>query len=455
MARDVGSVWTVPGMPALAVLSVLGFTGYAALFPVVPLWVVAGGSGTAGAGLVNGVMLAATVATQGFIPMLLRRFGWATVLTVGLTLLGLPALAIGASPALPWVLAWSAVRGIGFGVLTVCGSSAVAELIEPARRGAGIGAYGLAIAAPSMLAMSAAPSLVETVGYWPVFVLAAAPVAGLPAGVRLAARIDEGQRRRPRVLREPDEHGEHAEPGRPPPLEPAGDGEKPGADTAAAEHGPGAAGRPPPRAGFARPPTSALLPLVAPTLILLLMTLAGGGFMTFLPQMLPSPALATAGLLAFGLTTAIGRWLIGGWADRYGAHRFTGPLMLIAVVGLAIVAWAVRAAARQTSTATLAALLLGALLTGFAYGAVQNLTLVLAFEAAGDGRINTASAVWNAGFDSGTAVGSVLVGVLATRMEFWSATVVLAALCAVALPVTRHQARASPTGAGAAPRGQP
>ena len=76
VARDVGSVWTVPGMPALAVLSVLGFTGYAALFPVVPLWVVAGGSGTAGAGLVNGVMLAATVATQGFIPMLLAIGGF-------------------------------------------------------------------------------------------------------------------------------------------------------------------------------------------------------------------------------------------------------------------------------------------------------------------------------------------------------------------------------------------
>ncbi len=444
MARDVGSVWAVPGIPALAALSALGFTGYAALFPVVPLWVVAGGSGTAGAGLVNGVMLAATVATQGFIPMLLHRFGWATVVTVGLTLLGLPALAIGVSAALPWVLAWSAVRGIGFGVLTVCGSSAVAELIEPARRGAGIGAYGLAVAVPNVLAMSAAPWLVETVGYWPVFVLAAAPVAGLPAGVRLAARIDERHHRRRRARLDP---GERPEPGRSPRLEPAADA-NPGADSAAAEQAPGSAGRPPLRAGFA---PSALLPLVVPTLILLLMTLAGGGFMTFLPQMLPSPALATAGLLAFGLTTAIGRWLIGGWADRYGAHRFTGPLMLIAVVGLAIVAWAVRAAARQTSTATLAALLLGALLTGFAYGAVQNLTLVLAFEAAGDDRINTASAVWNAGFDSGTAVGSVLVGVLATRMEFWSATVVLAALCALALPVTRHRARASPTGAGAAP----
>ena len=52
-----GSVWSVPGMVALAVVAFTGFSGYAALLPVAPLWAVRGGADSAGAGLVNFVLL--------------------------------------------------------------------------------------------------------------------------------------------------------------------------------------------------------------------------------------------------------------------------------------------------------------------------------------------------------------------------------------------------------------
>lgn len=384
-------------MPALGVLSVLGFTGYAVLLPVVPLWVVEGGAGTAGAGLVNGVMLTATVATQGLIPMALRRVGWAWGLAVGLLLLGLPSLVIGLSTALPWVLAWSAVRGMGFGVLTVCGSSAVAQLVEPERRGAGIGAYGLAVAVPNVFALSLAPWLVQQTGFWPVFVLAAAPVLGVWPAVRLARHIEARQ-----------------------------------ATTRAQQHL--AADLPP------LTHAQAWRPLTAPTLLLLSVTLAGGALITFLPQMVLDPRPVTAALLAFGVTTALGRWAVGGAADRYGPRRFTAPLLLCAVVGLVMVAWAVGSTAAHEEAgvpgSALSGLLGGMLLVGLAYGALQNLTLVLAFAAVPHDRADTASAVWNVGFDAGTAVGSVLLGVLATRMEFSTGTLVLAAICAAALPLT-------------------
>lgn len=389
-------------MPALGVLSVLGFTGYAMLLPVVPLWAVEGGAGTAGAGLVNAVMLSATVATQGLIPLALRRLGWAWVLAAGLALLGLPALVIGLSPALPWVLAWSAVRGVGFGVLTVCSSSAVAQLVEPERRGAGVGAYGLAVAVPNVFALSLAPWLAQQLGFYPVFVLAAAPVLGVWPAVRLAHHIDCRQPR-PQAPEHP---------------------------TTATDL---------PHLSDAR----AWRPLTAPALLLLSVTLAGGGIITFLPQMLADPRPVTAALLAFGVTTALGRWLVGGPADRYGARRFTAPMLGCAVLGLGLLAWGVGAGATHSSPGAaavpasgLATLLAGALLIGLAYGALQNLTLVLAFAAVPPERADTASAVWNVGFDAGTALGSLLLGVLATQMGFSAGILVLAAICAAALPLT-------------------
>ena len=133
-------------MPALLMATFLGFSGFAVLMPVAPLWAVRGGADEGGAGLVNGVLLLVTVLTQFTVPALLRRFGWGPTLATGLFLLGAPSLALATSDALPSILALSAVRGVGFGILTVAGSAAVAELSDPETRGKAAGAYGLAIA---------------------------------------------------------------------------------------------------------------------------------------------------------------------------------------------------------------------------------------------------------------------------------------------------------------------
>ena len=47
------------------------------------------------------------------------------------------------------------------------------------------------------------------------------------------------------------------------------------------------------------------------------------------------------------------------------------------------------------------------------YGSVQNLTLVAALGRAGLARASTASATWNASFDTGTAIGAWAVGAIA------------------------------------------
>jgi predicted MFS family arabinose efflux permease len=82
-------------------------------------------------------------------------------------------------------------------------------------------------------------------------------------------------------------------------------------------------------------------------------------------------------------------------------------------------------------------LLLAVGAVGLGYGALQNLTLVVAFQAVSRDRVNRASAAWNMGFDAGTGLGALLTGYLAAGVSFPAAFVVLAAICAVATVAVR------------------
>ncbi|MGV8877189.1 MAG: MFS transporter, partial [Rhodoglobus sp.] len=379
-------VWRAPGMPALLVLTAAGFGGFSALLPVAPLWAVHGGANEAGAGLVNGVLLLVTVLTQPFVPRLLARLGTGRVLAAGLALLGVPPLFFLLSDDLRWILLLSILRGVGFGVLTVAGSTVVANLVPRAQHGAAIGAYGAAIAVPQVILIPAGPWLTDTIGFWTVFALGTLPILGISSAPRLA-----------RVLR--DQAAARA-------LAPS--------TAPVATQGSSASMR-----------KHLISSLVRPMLLLSAVTLAGGALITFAPQMSSLP-LATAGALALlTLSAAITRWAIGGLADRFGATRFLWPLVLLSVAGLVMTALAV-----QNPNATSVVLFLGGMtLVGIAYGGLQNLTLLLCLAVVKRQQYGTASAVWNIGFDMGTAAGSVLIGSLAAGLAFTPAILVAAGIC--------------------------
>ena len=373
----------------LAILSVFGFSGYAALLATAPLWAVHGGATAAGSGLVNGVLLAFTVLAQLAVPRSLARWGTGRVLVAGLLFLGVPAPAYLLSDGLGWLLGLSAVRGLGFGILTVVGSTVVAHLAPARRRGAAIGVYGLAVAVPNLVLLPGSVPVVDRWGFEPIFWVAALPVLGVPFAVRLA-----------RVLRD-------ADPGR----------------------------RAVPDAGF-RVGLSALRGIVAPTAVLFSVTMAGGAVLTFAPQLTGSGTAALV-LLIMGVTAALSRWLIGSVADRRGAWPFLAPILVVAAAAMALCAWAV---AREHDVVLIAA----AVLLGLGYGALQNLTLVVAFAAVPPERLSAASAGWNIGFDAGTASGAVLAGVIATAYSFPVALAVLGGLCLLTALVTALTPRRDP-----------
>lgn len=374
-----GGVIRTPGIPALMVMSALSFAGFSALVSIVPLWAVRGGADEVGAGLVNAVMMAATVAVQTTVPAALRRFGWRVTLLAGVVLLGAPSLVLLTTDALPAILALSAVRGAGFAVVTVCGSSAVARLVDAPRRGRAIGLYGLSLSAPQILLVPTSVWIANNIGIWAVFAIGAAPILAMIPAFLLGRRLDQAERApEPELL-----HGAT---------------------------------------------TRLWLPLIAPSAVLLTITAPGGALLTFVPQFPEVGGYAVAGLFALTVCSASARWLIGGLADRFGYLPFQPPLLLLGGVGLASCVWAMAGGGGG-------ALVVGMALTGIAYGSLQNVTLVESFAAVGPRHRDTASAVWNIGFDTGTGIGSLLVGFIAAQTSFGVGLGITAALCVVVAAV--------------------
>ena len=377
----------------MVVYSVTGFSGYALLLPVAPLWAVHGGAGAAGAGLVNGVLLATTVIAQLAVPWTLRTLGHGRTMAFGLVLMAAGAALVVADD-LTWILACSVVRGVGFGILTVTGSAVVGHLAPPALRGRMVGVYGLAVAVPNLVLLPAGVPAVDALGFAPVLLVAALPLLGIPAALALGHLV------RPAPA--------------PAPVAPVPGSPAPVADEAAVPA-----------------PRGLLAAVVPPTAVLLAATMAGGALLTFLPQVTSSGTAGVA-LLLMGLAAAASRFGAGHLADAgpRGGHGWLAPLLVVTAAGTTACAWG----AGDGATGWLLA---GALLCGTGYGALQNLTLVSAFQRAGPGRVDETSTVWNVGFDGGTALGAVMVGVVASVWGFPVAFACAGAGCVLALVAAR------------------
>jgi predicted MFS family arabinose efflux permease len=378
VAEQRGSLWRLPAVRAMFAVVLLGISSYALLLSALPAYAADQGAGLAVAGSTTTVFLVVTVLVQGTVPALVRRWGLGAVLAAGLVALGLPAPFYLVSDDVAWLLAVSAVRGSGFAVLTVLGSVIAAQAVPPERRGESIGIFGLGAAIPSLVAVPGGTAL-ALAGYFPwVAVLAAGSLLGLAFVPGLVRALG------------------------PPP--------------------------PPPAPGGSR---SAVAAAAGPSLVLLAVTLAGGGLVTFLPIERPDGSLAAVALLLFGVSTALCRWRAGVLVDRTGARVLLPATLASGVVGMLLVALGLA----TEGAAGAAAVLAGVLALGVAYGAVQNLTLVVALARADEDQPTTVSAVWNASYDSGTAIGALAVGAVAAGIGLPATYTLTAVLLAAVLPL--------------------
>lgn len=328
----------------------LALCGYSLLLPVVPLWAVRQGSGTFAAGAATGVFMASTVLTQLGTGLIVGRYGYRTAILAGIAFLGVPTPLLIEWSSPEGILTLSLLRGIGFGLITVCGSALIAELLPPAAVPRGSGLYGLATGLPLLIGLPAGPWLAEHWGFVAVFLLATAlpALAVVPAALLPPARV-----------------------------------------TAEPEHG----------GGFlttARQTWRPWLPMLAASTGL-------GALATFTPILLHAPESSIA-LLLMPLATTLSRWTAG----RLGT-RWTGRLLAPgrALSGLGLAGYALFG---ESGPAWLA--VLSVIVFGLGFGAVQNDSLVSMFQRASAGRASISwNVAFDAGQGLGAvAVGAVVTG---------------------------------------------
>ncbi|WP_394428003.1 MFS transporter [Streptomyces sp. SGAir0957] len=383
MTRTKSSVLTAPGIPHLLVLVLLCFSGFALLLPVTPQWALHGGADEFGAGLVTATLMAATVLAQLLVKLALRTLGWSRTLSLGALLLGLPAPVQAVSDSLWAILVTTALRGLGFGIITVCGSTAVAMLAPRERQGAAIGLYGLAVALPQMVLTPAAPALTAAFALPTIIACGAVPVLALPFARTLGRAVDTRA-----AAPDPERIA--------------------GGDAGTASS------------------LTVLRRIWLPLTTLLLVTSAGGAVLTFTPQFAERAALAATALLLFTATAAGTRWGFGVLVDRFSPRPLSCALLVAAGAGLALIAVAIGSAAPGVML-----LLCGLVLLGAAYGGLQSITLVQALNQAGPKNRHTTSVAWNIGYDTGTGLGSLLLGFAAQVATFSAGFAALSCVLAV------------------------
>jgi predicted MFS family arabinose efflux permease len=351
--------------------SVFTMVGFYLLLSVVPLYTEQAGGGSSGAGLTTAVFMLSTVLAQVWMPRILARFGYRTVLAVGSLLLGLPAFLYVSLGEVPAILAVTLARGAGFGVVIVALAALVVELAPPGRRGEALGLYGVVLTLPSIFCAALGLWLVESIGYAPVFLAGAlTPLLGFVAALGISS---------------PDRRGERGDAGF--------------------------------LSGLRRGPLLRIFLLFASC------TATSGVVVTFLPLAAPGPGFysAATALLLLGVASTFSRWWAGRFGDRRDPRLLLAPGLVLAALGMV-----------PLSLDGLA-LLGGALLFGAGFGMLQNASLLLIMERVPKAEYGLGSTLWNVAFDAGTGAGAFVFGFVVGAAGFFWSFCICAALLVAAL----------------------
>jgi MFS family permease len=346
---------------------------------VIPLYAAVIGA-RAAAGLATAALLVATVACELVTPRMVSHVGYRWALAIGLVLLGAPALLLLAAPSIPVIVAVSAVRGIGFAITTVAGGALTAALVPVERRGEGLAIVGLVTGVPSILALPVGIWAAAQWGYGAVFaVTATAPLIALVTLPGL-------------------------------PHRPAATGSR---------HGIGSGLR-----------SGALM---RPAVIFAASTSAVGVLVTYLPLAVTGRLAWIAPVALFTQPTAAtaARWVAGRLGDRRGQARLLVPGVVLSVAGMAAVSL-------TSSPATVVA---AAAAFGAGFGILQNATLSLMYARVPAAGYSTVSAIWNAAYDLGMAIGALGAGLVVSTLGFPPAFLLTAAAMLPALLMARREGR--------------
>ncbi|MBR8743618.1 MFS transporter [Nocardiopsis sp. MG754419] len=392
------------GFALLIMATAVGLCGFAAVLPLVPLWATRGGAGAFGAGATTAAFMLTTVLTQLGMPWLLdRAAGYQWTFPVGALIMGLPTPLFALTSDLGPLIAISAVRGIGFGMVTVAGTALAARLVNRAQVGRATGYYGLAVGLPQIVILPGGVALALRFGFDTAFWITGicgVVAAALASGILFA---DGGRNRAA--------------------LRNAGDTTTASTPALRGPH--------------------LWVALATPLILMLALSSGASAIVTFLAIPLERAAWLVGALLAaYALMVVVGRWTAGVMFDRYGRTMLLLPGATVGAVGMGLITaglWGLGDAAPGPATAAL--VLCGAALFGLGFGAVQNETVTLMLDRAGPTGHGRASAVWNIGYDAGTGAGAVGLGLVIQLLGYGPAFAVVAVALVAVVPLALRRAR--------------
>jgi MFS family permease len=377
----------VSGRFALALMSSFGaLTSFYLMLSVTPMYAVSAGAGSAGAGLVTGSLMLATVLAEFASPRLIGRYGNRAAFAAGMLLLGAPVPALLGPHSMVTIVAVSLARGVGFGLGAVVIGAVVAASVPPERRGEGIGLAGVVSSVPAVVALPSGVWLAHNVGYAVVIAITAlsalAPLAVVPW---LAGPADR----------------------------------EAGADPGAAHS-----------AGLLASLRS--VGQLRPFAVFTATTVSAGVVAAFLPLAAGvSAGVAALGLFAQAVTATASRWWAGRYGDRHGHSGVLVPGLVIAAAGMVTLIW----------VAVPAVVIAGMCLFGVGFGIAQNATFALMIERAPASGYGTASALWNLAYDAGYGTGPAVFGVFVAHTGYPAAFALTGLLMLAALkPALRDRA---------------
>ncbi|WP_040353650.1 MFS transporter [Corynebacterium caspium] len=368
-------MWQISGYIPTLIAVACAFGAWSLLLPVVPTAVLDSGGGEALAGATTGIFMATTVLTQIFTPAALRRWGYTPVMVVAASLLGVPALGhLFGMTAVPALL-FSAIRGVGFGALSVSDSALIAEIVPVRLLGKATGMLGVFIGFSQMIFLPLGLAIAHSsLGFNAVYIIAA--IVALIAGF-MCLRI-------PRLY----------------PAKPEVAGEN--------------------RLNSPRVATWKLV--TVPAIAMATIAMSFGAISSFLPvavrELDPHAGVIIGGVILsiVGGVSMLFRYLSGMVADRLGRP---GSTMIIGQV-LGFFGALLLALTLQQGW-SIWPLVLGSIFFGAGFGFVQNESLLFMFSRLPRTQISAASALWNGSYDAGTGVGSFALGAVAAYFAYQGA----------------------------------
>lgn len=348
--------------------------------PLSALPLFAEGESSGAGGLTNGALLIACVVGELLSPWAIARIGIRRTLGAGLLLLGAPLLVLLVTPTVPVMTVVAVARGIGFALAVVAGGALTAALIPAARRGEGLAIVGLVAGIPSLIALPLGVWVAQTWGFAPIFIAAAVIPMLAVATVPFLPRRDSQAEETHGVL-----HG----------LRQGG--------------------------------------LMRPAVVFAASAAAAGAVVTYLPLALAEVAgwVAPVALLVQATASTVGRMVSGRVGDRLGSSRLLVPGVLLTACGTAILVI-------PLGDATVIA---GAAAFGAGFGILQNATLTLMYARTPEGQYGVVSAIWNAAYDGGMAVGALALGAAGSITGLTPAFLAIAVLVVATLVVVRFDRR--------------